>query len=200
MLEIVILVLIIVGAANMVVNIVGYGLFMHRMRDVLSSGKKRDNVWMIIGGVLLLFFLAGYLYVGITSSASLMTAFILFFGSIFVTVVMILLSILMETAKKRSLEIAEVLIGVIDARDPNLNGHSRHVTALAMLFYKHLPIHMKMELNPVSLEFAALMHDIGKLGVPESILNKPAKLTEEEWEVMRRHPEVGVKLLKPLYP
>ena len=42
------------------------------------------------------------------------------------------------------------------------------------------------------------MHDIGKLGVPEAILNKPAKLTDEEWEIMKTHPKKGVKLLKPL--
>ncbi len=42
------------------------------------------------------------------------------------------------------------------------------------------------------------MHDVGKLGVPEAILNKPSKLTEEEWDVMRRHPEIGIKILSPL--
>ena len=42
------------------------------------------------------------------------------------------------------------------------------------------------------------MHDVGKLGVPERILNKPAKLDEDEWEVMKTHPRVGVKILKTL--
>ena len=50
----------------------------------------------------------------------------------------------------------------------------------------------------MSLEFAALMHDIGKLGIPEKILNKPAKLTEEEWEIMRNHPKLGSEILLPL--
>ena len=44
----------------------------------------------------------------------------------------------------------------------------------------------------------ALMHDVGKLGVPESILNKPAQLDPDEWVVMKRHPKVGVKILQPL--
>lgn len=68
-----------------------------------------------------------------------------------------------------------------------------------MLFYRYLPKTIKNELNPVSLEYAALMHDVGKLGVPESILNKPGKLDEDEWAVMRSHPKVGVKILKPLH-
>ena len=57
-----------------------------------------------------------------------MMSLILFFGSVFVAIVLTLLSHLMQTAKTRSIDIAEVLVGVIDARDPNLNGHSRKVT------------------------------------------------------------------------
>ena len=68
---------------------------------------------------------------------------------------------------------AEVLVGVIDARDPNLNGHSRYVQNVTILFYRYLPEKITGKINPVSLEYAALMHDVGKLGVPEAILNKP---------------------------
>ena len=192
------LVLIILGAVFMVGNIVGYGVFMSRIRDVLSSGRKRDNVWLVCGLLLLIFFLAGYLAVGFASEPNLLVSLILFFGSIFVSIVLTLIARLLETAKERSVEIAEVLIGVIDARDPNLNGHSRHVKDLTMLFYQYLPRHIRHSINPISLEYAALMHDIGKLGIPERILNKPARLTDEEWAVMRRHPEIGVKLLHPL--
>lgn len=192
------LTLIIIGAVIMVGNIVGYILFIRKMRDVISSERKKDDFWLFLALVLLSFFLAGYLVVGFTAELTLTTSFILFFGSIFVSIVLALMMRLLETAKERSIEIAETLIGIVDARDPNLNGHSRHVKELVMLFYKYLPMHLKFAINPVSLEFAALMHDIGKLGVPEAILNKPAKLTEEEWQVMRRHPEIGVELIKPL--
>ena len=105
---------------------------------------------------------------------------------------------LMSRTKERSIDIAEVLIGVIDARDPNLNGHSRHVQNLTMLLYEYIPSPKKKLINPVSLEYAALMHDVGKLGIPEIILNKPDKLTDEEWQVMKKHPEIGVKILEPL--
>jgi len=57
---------------------------------------------------------------------------------------------------------------------------------------------LKKEINPVSLEYASLLHDVGKLGVPEAILNKPGKLTDEEWKIMYSHPETGIKILKPL--
>ncbi|MCR5402881.1 MAG: HD domain-containing protein [Butyrivibrio sp.] len=179
-------------------NIIRYNRFLHTTHDVLSSGSSRDRFRKYLALVLLIFFLIGYLCIAILSRPDLMMALILFFGSIFVMIVLTLMYGLLDTAKKRSIDIAEVLVGVIDARDPNLNGHSLHVQNLTMLFYKYLPNDIKGVINPVSLEYAALMHDVGKLGVPEAILNKPAKLTEEEWDVMRSHPEVGVKILKPL--
>ena len=154
---------------------------------------------MNLAFILLVFFLVGYLFVGFFSDPDLMMAFILFFGSVFVTIVETLMFRLIETAKERSIDVAEVLVGVIDARDPYLNGHSRNVQELTMTFYRHLPKNLRQELNPVSLEYAALLHDVGKLGVPEAILNKPAKLDPEEWEVVVKHPAVGVKILKPLH-
>ena len=192
-------ILIILGAVNMVGNIYRYFVFLRSSQDVLSSGRKRDIYWMRLALVLLVFFLLGYLVVGFSSKPSIMVSLILFFGSVFVTIVETLMFKLIETAKERSIDVAEVLVGVIDARDPYLNGHSQHVQALTMLFYKYLPKQMKRELNPVSLEYAALLHDVGKLGVPEAILNKPAKLNPEEWEVVVTHPEVGVRILKPLH-
>ena len=197
--EFVITLLIVIGALNMVGNIVRYYRFLRSCEDVLSSGKKSDLLWMNLALLLLVFFLIGYVFVGFFSSPDLMIGLILFFGSIFVTIVETLMVKLMETAKERSINVAEVLVGVIDARDPYLNGHSRHVQELTMLFYRYLPKHLRNDLNPVSLEYAALLHDVGKLGVPEAILNKPAKLDPEEWEVVVRHPATGVKILKPLH-
>ena len=132
-----------VGALNMVGNIVRYHRFLLSCQDVLSSGKKNDRLWMVLAEILLVFFLFGYVFVGFSSSPDLMVASILFFGSIFVTIVETLMFKLMETAKERSINVAEVLVGVIDARDPYLNGHSRHVQELTMLFYRYLPKHIR---------------------------------------------------------
>ena len=132
-----------VGALNMVGNIVRYYRFLRSCEDVLSSGKKSDLLWMNLALLLLVFFLIGYVFVGFFSSPDLMIGLILFFGSIFVTIVETLMVKLMETAKERSINVAEVLVGVIDARDPYLNGHSRHVQELTMLFYRYLPKHLR---------------------------------------------------------
>ena len=187
------------GALLMISNIIRYGYFLHSTQDVISSGSKRDIIWKNGAFFLLLFFLFGYVFVGFFSDPDIMMASILFWGSVFVAIVITLMSNLLETAKERSIDIAEVLVGVIDARDSNLDGHSMYVQNLTMLFYKYLPPKYKNRINKVSLEYASLMHDVGKLGVPEAILNKPAKLSDEEWKVMRQHPEIGVKILKPLH-
>ena len=196
--ETLILVLILVGAANMVSNIVFYILFMLRMKDVITGGVKRDNAMIVIGLVLIVFFLLGYIYVSIYANPSLVTGFILLFGSIFVSVVIILMNRLIKTSKERSLEIAQILISVIDSRGPNLQGHSMHVKNLMTVFYKHLPRHLKADYNLVSLEYAALLHDIGKLGMPEEILLKEGQLNEEEDALMRTHPQLGVRILRPI--
>jgi putative nucleotidyltransferase with HDIG domain len=58
---------------------------------------------------------------------------------------------------------------------------------------------LDLELDAVqSVELGAVLHDIGKVRVPEAILNKPGPLTDEEWEVMRTHPEVGEQILRPI--
>lgn len=197
--EILIMAMIIAGAMLMVSNIFRFFVFLRSTRDVLLIGKKRDLFWKNLALILLVFFLIGYLFVGFFSEPDLMMAAILLFGSVFVAIVETLMIRLLDTARERSIEVAKVLVGIIDARDPYLNGHSHHVQKLTMLLYRYLPRHLKNSVNPVSLEYAALLHDVGKLGVPESILNKPAKLDPEEWEVIVSHPSVGVKILEPLH-
>ena len=196
--ETLILVLILVGAANMVSNIVFYILFAFRMRDVISGGVKKDKAMIVVGLILIVFFLVGYIYVSIFANPNIVTGFILFFGSLFVSLVIILMNRLIKTSKERSLDIAQVLISVIDSRAPNLQGHSLHVKNLMTVFYKHLPHHLKADYNLVSLEYAALLHDIGKLGMPKELLNKEGQLTEEEEALMKTHPQLGVRLLRPI--
>lgn len=196
--DIIIQAFIIIGAILMVWNIWRYFQLMRSTQDVLSSNSANDQRWMILAFILLIFFLCGYLVVGFFSDPDLLMAQILFWGSVFVAIVETLMFKLLNTAKTRSIDIAELLIGVIDARDPNLEGHSRYVQNLTMLLYKYLPVNITSSINPVSLEYAALMHDVGKMAIPESILNKPGKLNDEEWATMKEHPNDGVKILKPL--
>ena len=191
-------VLIIIGSIIMVGNIIAYIRFIRTSSDVMLSGKHGELIWENIGLGLIVFFILGYLGVAFFGKPDYLVAGILFFGAIFVSLTLVLLYHLVNTLKDRSIEVTETLIGVIEARDPNLNGHSRNVQMLSMCLYKHLPTHMKEGISPVSFEYAALLHDVGKLGVPETILNKPGKLDAGEWEVMKQHPKIAMDLLRTL--
>jgi diguanylate cyclase (GGDEF)-like protein/putative nucleotidyltransferase with HDIG domain len=97
--------------------------------------------------------------------------------------------------KERSTSAMESLAGIVDKRDAYTAGHSRRVRDLALAMGRELG------LSPAELDvvgWAALFHDVGKLAVPEAILLKPAELTEEEWEVMRRHPDEGADIIERL--
>jgi putative nucleotidyltransferase with HDIG domain len=86
----------------------------------------------------------------------------------------------------------EALARAIDARDPNTFGHSTRVAAVSMQVAEAMPLSAA---DRSALRRAALLHDIGKIGVEDRILRKPGPLTDEEWEVMRQHPVIGYKML-----
>ncbi|MCR5188055.1 MAG: HD domain-containing protein [Treponema sp.] len=98
----------------------------------------------------------------------------------------------------RMMELLECLEGIIEAGDKNLDGHSMHVKELSMLIYEFLPPNKRLEINPYNLQYAALLLDIGKLGIPREIIDKDGKLTAEEWALIRRHPEIGTKILESI--
>lgn len=83
----------------------------------------------------------------------------------------------------------------LDLRDRETEGHSRRVTEMTLRLARALG--MKEE-ELVHVRRGALLHDIGKVGVPDSILLKPGPLTPEEWEIMRRHPQYAYEMLSPI--
>ena len=89
----------------------------------------------------------------------------------------------------------ESLSATVDARDAYTAGHSRRVQQLALAIGRELGL-SQVELD--LLGHAALFHDIGKLAIPDSILLKPASLTEEEWALMQRHADEGARIIDRL--
>jgi len=101
------------------------------------------------------------------------------------------------TDQQRSLFLSTVksLVSAIDAKDAYTRHHSTRVTECTLKIAASMDFSEK-ELR--DLELAALLHDIGKIGVPERILNKPGQLTEEELTVIKEHPGRGESILKPV--
>ncbi|WP_051275746.1 HD domain-containing phosphohydrolase [Desulfovirgula thermocuniculi] len=89
----------------------------------------------------------------------------------------------------------EALARALDLRDRETEGHSRRVTEMTVELARALGVG---EAELVHIRRGALLHDIGKLGVPDSILQKPGPLTAEEWEVMRRHPVYAYEMLSSI--
>jgi len=83
----------------------------------------------------------------------------------------------------------------LDFRDNETEGHSRRVTDLTVRIAREMGIGQE---KLVHIRRGALLHDIGKLGVPDSILLKPGKLTDEEFTTMKRHPEIAFSILSPI--
>jgi putative nucleotidyltransferase with HDIG domain len=91
--------------------------------------------------------------------------------------------------------VIKTLVHAIEAKDSYTRGHSERVNTLV------ITIAEAMDLSPVdqeALSWAAILHDIGKIGISEKILNKPGKLTQEEFLRIQEHPEKGYTILKPI--
>jgi putative nucleotidyltransferase with HDIG domain len=86
------------------------------------------------------------------------------------------------------------LANALEAKDPYTRGHSERVGALA----RRLAMALAMPAAEAdTIAQAGLLHDIGKIGVPEAVLRKGGPLTDDEWELMRRHPIVGAQIVAP---
>jgi len=98
-----------------------------------------------------------------------------------------------QRLKQTYLESTRALIAAVEAKDPYTEAHSMTVAAYAE------GIARQMGVDPSAIQIiktAALLHDIGKIGVPDSILTKPGKLSEAEWRIVKRHPIMAVQILE----
>jgi len=97
-----------------------------------------------------------------------------------------------ETAYANTLN---ALVAALDAREHETSDHSQRVVRYTVAIARRLGI---PDADLPNLSRGALLHDIGKIGVPDAILLKPGKLTSEEWVEMRRHPQTGFTILEPI--
>jgi putative nucleotidyltransferase with HDIG domain len=95
--------------------------------------------------------------------------------------------------KERAVSIIYALAATVDAKDHYTYGHSKKVSQYAVILAEALGLPQD---RIATIRAAGLLHDIGKIAIPDSVLNKAGPLTEEEWEPMRQHPELGMEILK----
>jgi PAS domain S-box-containing protein len=111
-------------------------------------------------------------------------------------------NLLFSELERRNLELRlaydETIEGwgkALDLRDKETEGHSRRVTEMTVALCQRFGLPPE---QLVHVRRGALLHDIGKMGIPDAVLLKPGKLTDEEWVRMKRHPEFAVSLLSPI--
>lgn len=98
-------------------------------------------------------------------------------------------------SKSQYVETVDALMLAMEARDKYTEGHSKRVAEISTNIAKQLKYNdWKIE----QLNMAALLHDVGKIGVDDHILNKPGKLTKEEFDTIKTHPQIGYNILKDI--
>ncbi|MEG6615297.1 HD domain-containing phosphohydrolase [Peptococcaceae bacterium 1198_IL3148] len=106
-------------------------------------------------------------------------------------------SMLFSNQEKLLISLIKSLTSALDARDPYTKGHSERVSKLSVL------IGQSIGLEPAQLEIiqqAALLHDVGKIGIRDNVLLEPGPLDDEKWKVMKSHPEIGAKIIEQIEP
>lgn len=102
---------------------------------------------------------------------------------------------LFESSERSYIQTIAALAEAVDAKDTYTHNHSRNVAAYATFIGTHLDLTSR-EIS--RLNYGALLHDIGKIGIPEAVLNKEGPLTDAEFDLIRSHPEMGYNILKPI--
>jgi HD-GYP domain-containing protein (c-di-GMP phosphodiesterase class II)/putative methionine-R-sulfoxide reductase with GAF domain len=109
---------------------------------------------------------------------------------------------LFDSLQRSSLELSLAYSATIEGwakamemRDKETEGHTLRVTELTLQLAQIMKV---PDGDIIHIRRGALLHDIGKIGVPDSILRKPGKLSAEEWEIMRRHPQSAYEMLQPI--
>ncbi|CAG36749.1 HD-GYP domain-containing protein [Desulfotalea psychrophila] len=215
------LVLIALGALVMLVSIVKYVLTIQGIEALLEDRKKTIYRLHKIHLSLMCFFFIGYLAVlicfvfNIHVVGILFTAVVFFFGAIFVFIGILLQAYMLVSIKKRhekiiskNIQLTQVenvtifaLAYEAEMRDEETGKHlertSQYVKALAEELsrsprYNSQLTHAYIE----NLVTVAPVHDIGKVGIPDHILRKPGKLTDEEFKIIKKHCELGAEILR----
>ncbi len=98
-------------------------------------------------------------------------------------------------SKQQSYKVINALTAAIEAKDPYTVGHSKRVETYSELIATQMRLSRK---KIYTIKIAALFHDIGKIGINDSVLNKPAKLDCTEFDMIRKHPEISVHILESI--
>jgi HD-GYP domain-containing protein (c-di-GMP phosphodiesterase class II) len=103
---------------------------------------------------------------------------------------------LYQDANQLFLDVIRALAAAIDAKDPYTQGHSQRVSDLSVLIASNLGLDSEMVHH---IRVGSMMHDVGKIGIPDHILAKPEILTEDEYAIIKQHPDIGERIVSQVH-
>lgn len=183
----------------MTINIIKYSDIYKNFKIVSTQNREAMNIevkiYRILIGIIVIGFLLLLLKMIIqkTIISSILIGIILVLNSMTIFIGIAVQSKMLNTINETYLQTIKALISAIECRDTYTSGHSEHVANLCKAISSRL---QKEEINISLIEIAAYLHDIGKIGIPESILDKPGKLDDEEYGIIKLHPEMGIKIIE----
>ena len=174
----------------------------HPVKYSLSIAARITIIYIVVGSLWIYY--SDQFLLGVTKDSSILSMLQSYKGWLFILTSAAMLYLLVrgmtatvERAHWRTSQANQAtldgLLRAIELRDRDTEGHSQRVVHIALRLAQELDL-PESKMQPLSQ--GALLHDIGKIGVPDSILRKPSKLTKAEWESMRQHPQRGYDLLR----
>ncbi|MCR5451020.1 MAG: HD domain-containing protein [Lachnospiraceae bacterium] len=169
--------------------------------------QKNIKLLLVLSVVLVLIYIGGTIFISTRSDVPMIIT-ILFISIVMVPFIGIILYIAsrynanLELLNKNAGQMQDLVMQTIstvartiDAKDEYTEGHSARVAEYSRLLARELG---KNEDEARNIYFIALLHDIGKIGIPDSVLHKPGRLTKEEFELVKQHPVIGAKILRDI--
>ena len=189
------------GAGIMVSTTMRYRKLLKYNAEEAYDSHRTSWVSPVIPLTMMYIFIFGF-FVGMADNLMrqvepiyLFVSFIFFLGAVFINASVVTQTDMATMLRNKSMEVMRTFVNAIDMKDSYTKGHSQHVYQIVDLFYEALPEQMQHKIKKPKLLDAALLHDIGKLNIEDTILNKRGTLTEAEWEVIRMHPLNGKKMM-----
>lgn len=182
----------------LIVFVIVYLVINILIMSILMGLKTKKNILFCFMGNIRIGFLNSVVMLPIGILLAIVFTEYNYWGLIFVILMIILLRytlLLYSNTKEQLTDTVEALMNAIDARDMYTEGHSRRVAEISVEIARELKL-SQWEIE--KLHIAAMLHDVGKIGISDNILNKPGKLTDEEYNIIKEHPTIGVKILKKI--
>ncbi|MDL2330403.1 HD domain-containing protein [Odoribacter sp. OttesenSCG-928-A06] len=194
-----------IGGLSMGIATYRYHRVVNNLKQATYNNSTMNFTQRNISLVLIYSFIIGYL-ITITNTIThelnpmyTLTLAILFIGSFLLFFIVNNLRNMEKVLKIKNMEVMKTFVNNIELKDSYTKGHSKHVYDIVRVFYNYLNDSYKKQLNKPKLMDAAMLHDIGKICIKDEILNKKDKLTQEEWDMIRKHPLEAKRMLDDTY-